>query len=168
MTWERRGRVATGAFYVFLFAVCFLILLPTMLEGKLSGAPATQAKWVFVFQTISGNWTGTQGAYIDDWWFAFSAVIAVLLNNSLAIVLITLIWRWNVERARAMKLSQAFVTRDEMNKQALFRRLSNDPDTMKRINEAFSEGQSDWAEHLVEVFGKEDADRLLSSLGENI
>jgi hypothetical protein len=152
---------------VLLLAIGVFLILPFLLEARVATGSEGAGKWIFWLQTASGNWTGSQGV-VSDWWFAFSAIAAILINNSLAFVLVALIWRWNVERAAAMKLGQAFVTRDEMNKQALFRRLSSDPEMMERINAAFAEGELDWKEHLVEVFGKADAGRVLSMLGENI
>ena len=167
LTWEKIGRRSTRFFLVFLFGICAFVILPSFLEGKVAVGAKGGAQWIFLLQTASGNWTGAQGV-VTDWWFAFSAIAAVLINNSLALVLVTLIWRWNIERVTMMKLNQAFVARDEMNKQALFRIVSSSPAMMELINVAFSEGERDWKEHLVEVFGSDDAGRVLSLLGENV
>lgn len=39
---------------------------------------------------------------------------------------------------------------------------------MERINAVFIEGERDWKEHLVAVFGDEIAGRLLSILGKEV
>lgn len=57
-----------------------------------------------------------------------------------------------------MRLSQAFVARDQMNKQAVLAKLVAD------VNAAFQEGAWQWQEHLVAVFGEHEARRLLEML----
>jgi len=59
-----------------------------------------------------------------------------------------------------MRLSQAFVARDQMNKQALFKLLGDDPETMRIIKEAFREGEKRWTEELDLLFGTKEASRL--------
>ncbi len=167
MTWEKTGRRATAAFLVFLLFVGTCVILPSLLENNLATGTSDSEKWVFWFQTASGNWTGTR-KIVGDWWFAFSAVAAILLNNSLLFVIVALIWRWNVERKTAMKLNQAFVTRDQMNKQALYDELSDDPEMMQRIDIAFRNGEQAWKKHLVATFGPEDAEKVFSMLGQTI
>ncbi len=67
-----------------------------------------------------------------------------------------------------MQLRQAFATRDQMNKQALFEKLSDDPMTMKVINEAFREGERNWFRHMAAIFGQAEAQRVRESLDNEI
>jgi hypothetical protein len=99
---------------------------------------------------------------IGNWEYAYSAAAAIPLNNSLIAAVVHQQWR------RRMQLRQAFATRDQMNKQALFEKLSDDPMTMKVINEAFREGERNWFRHMAAIFGQAEAQRVRESLDNEI
>lgn len=67
-----------------------------------------------------------------------------------------------------MVLAQAFVTRDQMNKQALYDKLGADEKTMETIKQAFHEGERQWEQHLVDVFGEREAQRLKAMMPQEV
>ena len=67
-----------------------------------------------------------------------------------------------------MVLAQAFISRDQMNKQALYDRLGADPQTMNTIKEAFKVGERQWEEQLKLLFGEHEANRLKAMLPKEI
>ena len=67
-----------------------------------------------------------------------------------------------------MKLMQAFETKDQMIKQALYDVFSDDEKTMERIDQAFRDGNQNWIRHLRNIFGARDSDRLFSLFGRDI
>ena len=63
-----------------------------------------------------------------------------------------------------MRLSQAFVARDQMNKQALFDRFGADQKTVDLIKAAFLDGEKRWEEELDVLYGAREATRLKEML----
>jgi hypothetical protein len=126
---------------------------------------ATQAgsKWeqrLFWIQTLAGNWSPPDHIILSPWWFALSAILAIILNNGLVWVALLFVWRFIVNWRRTMRLSQAFAVRDQMNKQELFRLFGDDPETMDKIKRAFQVGEKRWESELTVIFGEPEAKRL--------
>ena len=68
-----------------------------------------------------------------------------------------------------MQISQAFVTRDQMNKQALLAKLgTQDQNLVDTINKAFKEGEQNWKTNLIELFGERQAARLMEILNSQV
>ncbi len=71
-----------------------------------------------------------------------------------------------------MKLIQAFVERDELNKTAVINAFKVngevDKEIMDKIDLAFIRGASMWKQQVTEVFGEEEASRLMDLLGRTI
>ena len=64
-----------------------------------------------------------------------------------------------------MILNQAFVTRDQMNKQEMFAQFDiTDPAILEKINAAFTEGEKQWRINLVELFGEDKANKIFEML----
>lgn len=71
-----------------------------------------------------------------------------------------------------MKLIQAFVQRDQINKHEVIRAFKVngelDIETLEKIDRAFEIGASKWQENTKVVFGEEEAARLMDMLGKTI
>jgi hypothetical protein len=156
-----------GCLAVLLFLALVFGLIPFLIEDQLWDGKAAAVPR-FWWQTFAGNWSPDPRPDISPWAFAFSAVLAVFLNNAFGLLAGAAIWRWAIERRTLMRLGQVLATRDAMNKQALFRVLADDPDSIALINTAFEQGAEDWKKHIVSVFGEDEAKRLLSKLGEEL
>ena len=63
-----------------------------------------------------------------------------------------------------MRLGEAFTTRDQMNKQALFDEFGKDRLLQTKINAAFKEGERRWRENLSQVFGERRASKIIEML----
>jgi hypothetical protein len=64
-----------------------------------------------------------------------------------------------------MQLGQAFVTRDQMNKQAIFAKFQiSDPAAREQINQAFKDGEQAWQQNLKDVFGEAKAAKIIELL----
>ena len=60
------------------------------------------------------------------------------------------------------QLGQAFVTRDQMNKQAIFAKFQiSDPAAREQINQAFKDGEQAWQQNLKDVFGEAKAAKII-------
>jgi hypothetical protein len=85
---------------------------------------------------------------------------------------LALLWRQFTTRRATMKLIQAFVERDEINKTEVIREFKVDGEvdkaTLDKIDLAFRRGASRWKEQVAEIFGNEEADRLMDMLGRTI
>jgi hypothetical protein len=85
---------------------------------------------------------------------------------------LALLWRQFTTRRATMKLIQAFVERDEINKTKVIRGFKVDGEvdkaTLDKIDLAFRRGASRWKEQVAEIFGNEEADRLMDMLGRTI
>lgn len=165
---SRRGAVAFCLICLFLFMA--LEWLPWMIEDQIWPDDSQRAKeWTFWLQTVSGNWSPDHPP-VSRWAYAFSAIVAVLLNNATLLAVISLIWRLAHLWRRDMRVNQAFTARDQMNKQALYKKFADlsggidDREMRKRVDESFEEGKARWREHLVVVFGHEEAGRLFALL----
>lgn len=78
--------VAAGIILVIL--AFLLLLVPTVVEGDLNEKATQAPKWIYWLQVVSGNWPGRPGQnVVGDWTFAFSAILAVLLNSVIYIPL---------------------------------------------------------------------------------
>ena len=169
--WSRRWRAVrryAGAFAATALALAIVVVSGTaLLRTELSPKNAASSDWLHWLIILSGNWspgnTSEKGTS-----FALSATIAVLLNNALWVVLAGEVWRRVLTRRFRMKLGEAFTTRDQMNKQALFDALPNDRDLQIKINEAFKEGEKRWRENLFQVFGQRRARKLMDVLYSDI
>lgn len=157
--------VGGGLLFVFGFLPSALVTWISKPGAPPIGVPDAWQKRQFIIQTIAGNWSPPDHTILEPWWFAFFAILAVVLNYgplTIAIGYLWTIWR------RRMVLAQAFVTRDQMNKQALYDKLGADEKTMQTIREAFSDGEKQWEEHLIAVFGEHDAKKLRALLSKEI
>ena len=171
----RYRRPALAVCLICLMLVLVLVLLPWLLEDQLwrgassSSRSSGDKQWLFWFEVASGNWSPASPP-VSHWAFAFSAVVAVLLNNALLVALIGLVWRAIVVWRRVrMQVGQAFVTRDQMNKQALFKRFDvADPKVLQQVNEAFVEGEQAWRQNLYQVFGEAKANYIIDLLTKEI
>jgi hypothetical protein len=155
MVWRHYGLSVLAVVVATLIAV---VLLPTILCWMLDASPS--GEWLFWLQTAAGNWDPGRAPAHHPWLLSFSAVVAVLLNNSLAVIVLIFVWRtvrnWRIR----MRLSQAFTARDQMHKQAMYEIFGDDPDTIERVKRAFKCGDKKWENELVHLFGKTDAARL--------
>jgi hypothetical protein len=174
---ERRS-INAGLALFCLFAFLFL-LLPCVLRDKLAPGPTQSLAWTYWMQLAAGNWSPVttlpgdpSTPHLSRWTFAFSAILAVFLNNSLIFAVIALVWRQFTTRRTAMKLIQAFVERDEINKTAVINAFKVngevDKEIMDKIDLAFIHGASMWKQQVTEVFGEEEAGRLMDLLGRTI
>lgn len=174
----QRRSIDAGLVIICLLAF-FLLLLPCMLSDALAPGPRQSRDWLYWMQVVSGNWSPVTSLpgdpatpHLSRWTFAFSAVLAVLLNNSLIFAVLGLLWRQFTTRRREMKLIQAFVHRDELNKHEVIRAFKVngelDIETLEKIDLAFRIGASKWQEKARIVFGEEEAGRLIDMLGETI
>jgi hypothetical protein len=142
-----------------ILAVLFWVLPAFLREALWAPTNPSAKSRLFWIQTVSGNWS-PDNPPVGPRSFAASAVAAILLNNGLVWIVLLAIWRTILTWRRNMRLSQAFVARDQMNKQALFKLLGDDPETMRIIKEAFREGEKRWTEELDLLFGTKEASRL--------
>lgn len=160
-------------------AICAVLivvlgLLPWVIVGFVTNPeqPAGDAKqwdiWLFWIQTAAGNWSPPDHRIVSPWWLAFSAIVAVLLNNGLVWVLLLFVWRSIVNWRRNMRLSQAVAVRDQLNKQALFDAFGDDPATVSKIQRAFAVGEEMWGAELQALFGEREAGRLREALPKEI
>jgi len=161
-----------------MLAFVFL-LLPCLLTDQLAPGPRQSREWLYWMQVVAGNWSPATSLPGDPstphpsrWTFAFSAILAVFLNNSLIFAVLALLWRQFTTRRATMKLIQAFVERDEINKTEVIREFKVDGEvdkaTLDKIDLAFRRGASRWKEQVAEIFGNEEADRLMDMLGRTI
>jgi hypothetical protein len=67
-----------------------------------------------------------------------------------------------------MKWNQAFETKDQMIKQALYDIFRDDEETMSRIDQAFQDGKQNWIRHMRNIFGTEDSEKLVAALGRDV
>ena len=67
-----------------------------------------------------------------------------------------------------MNLIQAFVTKDQMIKQALYDTFSDDEATIERIDQAFESGNRNWARHLRNIFGLGEVEAFFSLFRKDI
>jgi len=161
-----------------MLAFVFL-LLPCMLSDQLAPGPRQSREWLYWMQVVSGNWSPVTSLpgdpsipHLSRWTFAFSAILAVFLNNSLIFAVLALLWRQFTTRRATMKLIQAFVQRDQINKHEVIRAFKVngelDIETLEKIDRAFEIGASKWQENTKVVFGEEEAARLMDMLGKTI
>lgn len=167
--------------------VCGVLFVVVPVTVNYMGWDTTTAEAKFWLQTIAGNWspdsfapfihsnpneareTGKSESGLsegDRYWFSFSAVVAILLNNGTILVIFGLIWRLIITWRNVMKMNlrQAFVSRDQMIKQALADNFAGDKDVKDKIEKAFRTGQADWIPHARAMFGKT-MDEFLSDYG---
>jgi sulfur relay (sulfurtransferase) DsrC/TusE family protein len=148
-------------------------LLPWVIIDRISNpAEAGQTGsrwelWQFWFQTFAGNWSPPPHPIMSPWWFAVSAVLAVVLNTGMWAALFAA-WRLVANGRRTMRLSQAFAVRDQMNRQELYRLFGRDPATRSKIREAFVKGQQNWEREMIEMFGPKEARVLQNALPKEI
>lgn len=162
--------------WVGLAGGALFLLMPALLA--LCGWDFTTAEWRFWLQTVAGNRSPDAypplvspeaGAETNSltrlsarYWYAFAAILAVLLNNGLIILLIGLVWRLSARvRKVLMNVKQALATRDEMIEQALLNEFSNDENLVSRVEKALKSARHSWPGHLRAIFGNE-ADDFLS------
>jgi hypothetical protein len=150
------------AFWLLYAVVLVLVIAPVLLEARLW--PTATSKWLFWFQLFSGNWS-TADPPVSHLVFAYSAFAAVLLNYSPLIVIPLYIHSLFLDWNTRMILNQAFVTRDQMNKQEMFAQFDiTDPAILEKINAAFTEGEKQWRINLVELFGEDKANKIFEML----
>ena len=150
-----------------------ILCVPGLIEDHLAEGAPERAPWVYWLLVASGNWNGASAPGVPPstarWWTALAAVLAVLVNNALFVVFASLAWRLVFSWRTRVQISQAFVTRDQMNKQALFSKLgTDDPDLVEKINSAFREGERNWHDNLVALFGERQTARLMEILQQQI
>ena len=143
------------------------------LEEYCVTSPDGRGKLHYWFQILTGNWS-EQRAYTDPS-FMFSLIIstAILLNFGPAVAIFGLIagiYRrvLILQRENNMKLAQALAAKDEATKQALYSLLSDDQETINRINEGFKIGEQTWRPHLVSIIGRKAAGVVFALLGKDI
>ncbi len=174
----QRRNINAGLAIFCLLAVVFL-LLPCLLADQLAPGPRQSREWIYWMQVVSGNWSPVTSLpgdastpHLSRWTFAFSTILAVFLNNSLIFAVLALLWRQFTTRRATMKLIQAFVYRDLLTKNAVIDALKVngelDIETLQKIDSAFDIGVSRWKENTKEVFGEEEAARLMDLLGKTI
>ena len=94
--------------------------------------------------------------------FSVSGAIAIVLNLGAFLYLAEKIRQLTVEQK--MRIAQAFAAKEEMTKQALLELLSDDAETISRVNAAFREGNKRWRPHLTSIFGRTEASRFFEEL----
>lgn len=68
-----------------------------------------------------------------------------------------------------MRLRAVLATRDMMSKKALFTLFAdNDEVAFEKINRAFMEGERNWNQHLIDVFGRKEATQIADLLDKNV
>lgn len=136
-----------------------------MIQDRIAKGGYWRQEWIFWLQTLSGNWAPYDDPPVSRWSYAFSAVVAVLLNNALVFVVIGLIWRLVAEWKKRMKLDQVLAAHDQATKLALYKRL---PGEMDKIRDAFKESNEQWYAELTTLFGEEEANRVRSMMSKNL
>jgi hypothetical protein len=125
------------------------------------GEPHVQF-WV---QVLAGNWGVPPAGAVGSYELAISAIIGILLNNSLIFLAFGAFWGIILrDRRRFMKLSEALTFKDEAVKQALYAEIADDTETIKRIEKAFEKGNKDWRDYLIGVFSEAEASQLMEHI----
>lgn len=110
----------------------------------------------FWLQTLAGNWPGKNEVGIRGYWFAVSAVLAVLLNNGVIFIVLLFVWNWGRSwRRDAMLMSRVVAVRDQAMKQELITAFGDDENTIDKINHAMSHARDKWRDEVREMFGDE-------------
>ena len=107
------------------------------------GVTNSWEKRQFILQTLAGNWSPPEHTILSAWWFAFSAILAVVLNYApwLAVVLyLRTVWR------RRMTFREALDAFEVAARAHIIKRLEESPPTSQeeraaRIDEGLAEGR---------------------------
>jgi hypothetical protein len=139
-----------------------------LLERCLKPQDSGSKLWIYWLDVFSGNWSSAQGI-VSPIWFAFSAILAILINNALIFIVPAFLYGIIRDWKDRMLLKQAIFSRDEMNKAALMRLFSiQDTEVMERIEQAFLEGEQNWYSYMVSVFGETEASRVREMLDRTV
>src|SRR6266404_4573452 len=174
-------------------AICVLILAIALLFGVpllvcASGLDITGPSWKYWLQTLAGNWSpdsfppfSPAGAtppapalsVSEKYLFAFSATLAILLNNAAIIFLISIVWKLLAERRDAMKLRTAFAQRDLVIGTTVTKALANlipekNFDQVRElVQNSIGEARAEWENTtLNDIYGPEFAEKLRNRMRE--
>jgi hypothetical protein len=137
----------------------------------------TSPDWKFWLQTVAGNWSpdsfpplsaqpaeeqktsSVSSANLSTsakYQFTFSAIIAVLLNNALYLIIVTLLWRFTEarERIRKMLLRQAFDAFELASRNEMLRKFVGPTATsadVARANSLILEGLANARKEAVNI-----------------
>jgi hypothetical protein len=165
-----------------------LVDIPYLIKDYPTLNSATGKYWL---QTIAGNWSPPQDAanggglsppqdqpsnsqtpepVTSPYGYAFSVILAILLNNTLYAVIITLVWRIITDRSKLMDFAQAVKNRDAIATTSIRTAIGKfkDLDDIQKeqlaeaTRDAFNQGVKEWEDtYLVLAVGPEEAKRIL-------
>lgn len=162
-------RIIFGGIVVFLFLSCWLIILPLYFILPGLEDPASD-RLVFWLQTAAGNWPlsdpkdWVEKRHLSYAEIAFSAGIAIALNNLMVIALAGAIWKVITEKRNVMNLKKAIETLEITTKFALMKEFSFDDDAQRKIEAAFENGHKATLTHLKKVMGDADAKEFMANI----
>ena len=150
----------------------------------------TGSSWRYWLQTLAGNWSpdsfppfSAAGvtlerplpalSFSESYRFAFSATLAILLNNAAIIFLISIIWKLLAERRSAMKLKTAFAQRDLVIGTTVTKAVADlvpekNLDQIRAIiQNSIGEARTEWETNtLNDIYGPEVAEKLRNRMRE--
>lgn len=98
-------------------------------------------------------------------WQTVAATLAVFLNTGLLVAVGGLAYSYlKRDRVTLMYVSKAIAVKELAIKQALFQALAQDEETVRRINEAFAQGDRDWAPTLAALTSSEEAEKIIHAM----
>ena len=119
----------------------------------------------FWLKVAVGNWVPADSAAFATErpiQASLAPLLAILLNNGWIIVLLGGLWAvLSIERRRRMRLAHAFALRNADAMVNLMRTFGDQPNARQRIERSFTEAEAKWKRRLIDVYGEEDAERIL-------
>jgi hypothetical protein len=118
---------------VLLVTVIFAIA--TYVVGVPLASHDDQTRWIFWLQTLSGNWSPVpRPAWIWNWEYAASAILAVVINYGPYIAVFGLIWKIAAaDRRRRMTFRECMDAFEMAARAELIKQLNAAPDAVHKI-----------------------------------
>ena len=133
--YARRKPIAIAA----LVVVFFLFDVPFLIGRHITGI--TGQNWTYWLSTAAGNWSPPDKKTAEGlgYWYPFSITVAILLNNTLYLVIITFVWRIGTKWRRAMNIAAALRLKNSFTRSALKRILEDAGASEKERNDILSQ-----------------------------